>query len=80
MRLADIGIEGGPETGVCQPNPSFTVGHGAGGVGEKVRNLQGLCGDAEPCSLLEFCKAGGASRLWMELDKVEALRSFWSSF
>lgn len=23
---------------------------------------------------------GGASRLWMELDKVEALRSFWSSF
>lgn len=49
-------------------------------MGGEARHLQGLCGDAEPCSLLEFCKGGGASRLWMELDKVEALRSFWSSF
>lgn len=39
MRLADIGIEGGPETGDCQPNPSFTVGHGAGGVGGEGEKL-----------------------------------------
>lgn len=76
MRLADIGIDGGPETGKCQQNLFFTVENGR----REARHLQGLCGDAGPFSLLEFCKGGGASRLWMELDKVEALRSFWSSF
>lgn len=30
MRLADIEIDGGPETGECQPNLSFTVGNAVG--------------------------------------------------